>query len=75
LKGSLVGGLVEIEYYGLVGSEVNNLVKIGIKLECTVKGLKNGIGVPMSETTSKVSSYNNPEEAFNKLIPKYFSSN
>jgi hypothetical protein len=69
------GGPVETEDDGLVDSEVDGLVETGTKFDCPVEGLKYGTGEPVSETTSKGSSCNNPEEAFNNLIPEDFSSN
>jgi hypothetical protein len=57
------GGSVETDIDGLVYLEVDSPIETRTKFDCLVKGLKKGKGEPVSETTSKRSSCNNPEEA------------
>jgi hypothetical protein len=58
----------EIKINVLVNLEVDGRVQTEINFECQVEGMKYGTGELEYETTSKVSSYINPEEEFNNLI-------
>jgi len=69
------GELVETDIDRLIDSEGDTLVEIGTEFDCLVEELKSATGEPESETTSKWSYCNNQEEAFNNLMPEYFSLN